>query len=328
MKFLTNLMTIIFYVCCLNANTFENLDKSAILMEFNITNNSANIKTLDNIIAEIDEKDRRLFRKIIAERPQNAYMILQELERKDAPEFLLYLAMIESHLTNSATSRASAGGMWQFMPTTAQNFGLKVTKEIDERRDPFQSTDAAFKYLQNMNNDFGKWYLSVMSYNVGGGAIKNITKKYGDEFCDILNNRKVPSETKNFIKQIIKLSVLAKTENIKEKLYEEAPNYHLEKVIVKGGTTLSEVGEAIGVDLENMKKYNAHIMADCAPKNLENYHFYIPADKLDMFVINYIQDDSKTLLSANLISQNEPQITKFEGKFRSKSDIIRAVYHS
>ena len=47
-----------------------------------------------------------------------------------------------------------------------------------------------------------------------------------------------------------------------------------------------------------------------------------------MFVINYIQDDSKTLLSANLVSQNEPQITKFEGKFRSKSDIIRAVYHS
>ena len=328
MKFLTNLMTMIFYVCCLNANTFENLDKSAILMEFNITNNSANIKTLDNIIAEIDEKDRRLFRKIITERPQNAYMILQELERKDAPEFLLYLAMIESHLTNSATSRARAGGMWQLMPTTAQNFGLKVTKEIDERRDPFQSTDAAFKYLQNMNNDFGKWYLSVMSYNVGGGAIKNITKKYGDEFCDILNNRKVPTETKNFIKQIIKLSVLAKTENIKEKLYEEAPNYHLEKVIVKGGTTLSEVGEAIGVDLENMKRYNAHIVADCAPKNLENYHFYIPADKLDMFVINYIQDDSKTLLSANLISQNEPQITKFEGKFRSKSDIIRAVYHS
>ena len=328
MKFLTNLMTIIFYVCCLNANTFENLDKSAILMEFNITNNSANIKTLDNIIAEIDEKDRRLFRKIITEHPQNAYMILQELERKDAPEFLLYLAMIESHLTNSATSRESAGGMWQFMPTTAQNFGLKVTKEIDERRDPFQSTDAAFKYLQNMNNDFGKWYLSVMSYNVGGGAIKNITKKYGDEFCDILNNHKVPSETKNFIKQIIKLSVLAKTENIKEKLYEEAPNYHLEKVIVKGGTTLSEVGEAIGVDLENMKKYNAHIVADCVPKNLENYHFYIPADKLDMFVINYIQDDSKTLLSANLISQNEPQITKFEVKFRSKSDIIRAVYHS
>jgi len=80
--------------------------------------------------------------------------------------------------------------------------------------------------------------------------------------------------------------------------------------------------------VENMKKYNAHIMADCAPKNLENYHFYIPADKLDMFVINYIQDDSKTLLSANLVSQNEPQITKFEVKFRSKSDIIRAVYHS
>jgi len=63
-------------------------------------------------------------------------------------------------------------------------------------------------------------------------------------------------------------------------------------------------------------------------RNLENYHFYIPADKLDMFVINYIQDDSKTLLSANLISQNEPQTTKFQSKFRSKSDIIRAIYHS
>lgn len=321
MKFLKNLILFIFCACATTAGAIG-IDKSAVLAEFNITDTKANRQVLDDIIADIDSGDKLMFDTILSERPQNAYMILQELERKNAPEFLLYLAMTESHLTNSATSKAKAVGMWQFMPVTAKHFGLKITNEIDERRDPFRSTEAAYKYLKFMNNNFGKWYLSVMSYNSGDGAIRRIIKNSSDDFSALLANPRLAKETRAFIKQIIKLSVLAKINKTKEKLYEEAPAYHLEEVEVKGGTSLDEVGFAIGVSLKNMKKYNAHIKTNFAPKNLETYHFYIPAEKLGMFVINYVQEDTKTLFRTHAVSKDDTLDSIAEKWGVEKSKII------
>ena len=94
-------------------------------------------------------------------------MVKKELEKIDAPEFLLYLAMVESKFLNRATSSKKASGMWQFMPGTAKSFGLNVNAQIDERRDPFLSTDTAFKYLDFLNESFeDKWYISLMAYNL------------------------------------------------------------------------------------------------------------------------------------------------------------------
>jgi len=306
-----NLLRVILLLICVNfacASSYESIDKDAILMKFNIANNPQNIQTLDAIIASISDADKNTFNKIINQQSQHAYMILQELEEKDAPDILLYLAMVESHLTNSATSPANATGMWQFMPTTAKNFGLKINSDIDERRDPFESTNAAYTYLNHMKNDFGKWYLAVMGYNSGGAAIKRVINGSSDDFSALLKHPKIPNETKGFIKQIIKMAVLSEFYGTKEKLLDEAPNLGLEKVEVKGGTRLKDVGDLIGVSLEKMRIYNAHITKDVAPQNLANYHFYIPANKLDIFAINYNSSDpaQNTAYRVESVSDEEP----------------------
>ena len=79
--------------------------------------------------------------------PGTSRMIRQRLQNEGLPGDLVYLALIESGFSNTATSRARAVGMWQFMKGTARLYGLRVDRWVDDRRDPFRATDAAARHL-------------------------------------------------------------------------------------------------------------------------------------------------------------------------------------
>ena len=83
------------------------------------------------------------------------------LSKYGLPTELKYLAVIESNLSTSATSWVGAGGPWQFMPYTARDYGLKVDKLNDERRDYFKSTHAAARYLLSLYNQLHDWLLVI-----------------------------------------------------------------------------------------------------------------------------------------------------------------------
>lgn len=86
---------------------------------------------------------------------------------------LLYLACIESTLNPRALSPAKAAGFWQFMPTTAREFGLEVNDSVDERYDVEKSTRAACRYLKNAYSKYGNWESAAASYNGGQGRISS-----------------------------------------------------------------------------------------------------------------------------------------------------------
>lgn len=83
------------------------------------------------------------------------------------PDEIKYLPFVESSFNVNAVSKAGAMGMWQFMPKTGRDYGLRIDKYVDERRDPFKSTVAAAQYLRDAYQVFKSWPHALISYNHG-----------------------------------------------------------------------------------------------------------------------------------------------------------------
>jgi len=98
-------------------------------------------------------------------------MIEPILKENGIPDDFKYLAVIESNLDLKVVSPATAAGLWQLMPKTAQQFGLEVTDEIDERYHVERSTVAACKYFKSAFAKYKNWLLVAASYNAGMGRI-------------------------------------------------------------------------------------------------------------------------------------------------------------
>ena len=100
-----------------------------------------------------------------------AYFILSEIERRGLPGELILLPIVESGYAPEATSPSRAAGIWQFIPSTGDHFGLTQDDWYDGRRDVYQSTHAALDYLEALYTRFGDWYLALAAYNFGQGNV-------------------------------------------------------------------------------------------------------------------------------------------------------------
>lgn len=152
--------------------------------------------------------------------PRYEKMIRERLQRERLPEDLVYLALIESGFSNTATSRAKAVGMWQFMKRTAKGYGLRVDSWVDERRDPFKATDAAVRHLADLNRRFGSLYLAAAAYNAGSGKVSRGIIRLPDEENDSTNSdatffrlydtKLLRRETKDYVPKLIAAALIAK----------------------------------------------------------------------------------------------------------------------
>ncbi|HEY6953638.1 MAG TPA: lytic transglycosylase domain-containing protein [Flavisolibacter sp.] len=121
---------------------------------------------------------------------------------RNLPVELKYLAVIESDLKSSATSRVGAAGPWQFMIQTAKDFGLTVSRKVDERRDFNKSTVAAAKYLKDLYNTYNDWLLVIAAYNCGNGPVNSAIRRSGSSnFWDL--QYYLPAESRNHVKKFI-----------------------------------------------------------------------------------------------------------------------------
>jgi len=128
--------------------------------------------TVKNYMVLYSEKMPRQMGQMLA-KSEYYFPIFEEILAKyHLPLELKYMAVIESHLSPTAESKAGALGMWQFMFRTAKLYGLKITSFMDERLDVEKSADAAARYLRDAYNVFGDWNLAICSYNCGFGNVR------------------------------------------------------------------------------------------------------------------------------------------------------------
>lgn len=94
------------------------------------------------------------------------------LKQNGVPQDLLYLACVESSLNPWAVSPAKAAGMWQFLASTAKEYGLEVGEEVDERYHIEKATRAACRYFKTALGRYsGDWPSVMASYNAGMARI-------------------------------------------------------------------------------------------------------------------------------------------------------------
>jgi membrane-bound lytic murein transglycosylase D len=132
------------------------------------------------------------------------FHIVEQVEKRGMPMEIALLPMIESAYNPVAYSRAHASGMWQFMPLTGKDFGLRQNGWYDGRRDVLRATEAALDYLQKLYGMFGDWQLALAAYNWGEGAVgraieRNRVKGLPTDYESLT----VPNETRGYIPKLI-----------------------------------------------------------------------------------------------------------------------------
>lgn len=119
------------------------------------------------------------------------------------PDFF-YLCVAESSL-QPVVSPAGACGYWQFLASTAREYGLEVSAQVDERYNVEKSTRAACKYFRKAYEKFGNWTLAAASYNIG---MKNIEERIGYQSITNYYDMQLPIETARYVYRAIAFKTL------------------------------------------------------------------------------------------------------------------------
>jgi membrane-bound lytic murein transglycosylase D len=138
-------------------------------------------------------------------------LIRRIFDEEGIPQELIHLAQAESGFSPRAVSRRRASGMWQFVLSRGQEYGLVRTKATDDRLDPEKATRAAARHLRDLYTQFGDWYLAMAAYNCGPITVQRAVERTG--YADIWELRRrnvLPRETASYIPVILAMAIMAK----------------------------------------------------------------------------------------------------------------------
>ncbi|MEQ8706580.1 MAG: transglycosylase SLT domain-containing protein [Phaeodactylibacter sp.] len=199
------------------------------------------------------------------------------LTKYGMPEHLKYLPVVESALNPHAISPVGAEGLWQFMPGTAADYGLKVNDYIDERRDPHKSTEAAIHYLKKAYEKYGDWALALAAYNGGSGRVSRAIKRgRSKNFWKI--RRYMPRETRNYVPAFIAATYLMEY----YKSYDIDPKYPdlelqiTESIKVYDAISFYRIGQLTGLSIERIKTLNPAYKRDLIPNDPQGNYLILP----------------------------------------------------
>ncbi len=252
--------------------------------------------------------------KLLARYSMYAATIENSIYARNLPDILKFIPIIESELKPNARSRSGALGMWQFMKGTAKNYGLVINSTVDERMDSERSTEAALDYLTYLYKRFGDWSLAIAAYNCGPGNMNKAIKKAGGSRDFWVVSKYLKKETQNYIPKLIAAKYLMNYYHA----YDIVPNYSEELYFSTSATKvhnkieLNDIANALDLELEILKKMNAHFKKTYIPKNEKGFNVILPSESLHDFYTNFqpYKIRPEEYLAATPVVKEEPIVKR------------------
>ena len=204
-------------------------------------------------------------------------MIHQVFAEEGLPQDLAMIAFIESSFLPLARSNKMAHGIWQFMPRTGRQYGLRSNGLVDERRDFEKSTRAAARYLAYLNEIFGDWYFAMAAYNAGEGKILRAINRTGArDFWHLASTNAIRKQTKNYVPAFLASVLISK--NPSHYGFEVVPDPPLEfdTVRLERSISLEDLSKASQFPLEDLQSLNPELLTAVTPQQPEGYDLRIP----------------------------------------------------
>ena len=266
-----------------------------------VFHDSVYIKRLYNLPSEMELSFNSVVKNYIEmyavrKRDQVSYMLAlgdyyfpmfeQALDRHGLPLELKYLPVIESALNPVAVSRVGATGLWQFMLRTGKGYGLEVNSLVDERRDPYKSTDAAVRYLKDLYAIYGDWNLVIAAYNCGPGNVNKAIARSGGkrDYWEIYY--RLPRETRGYVPAFIAANYIMHyyaDHNICP-AHSSSLTVALDTVQVNERIHLEQIAGVLDISLGELQRLNPQFKKNIIPGDFKAHALVLPTEKMYAFI--------------------------------------------
>ena len=202
------------------------------------------------------------------------YWIVEQIKQRKMPMELVLLPIVESAFNPHATSAANAAGIWQIVPSTGRNYGLKQNQWYDGRRDIVASTRAVLDMMERLNGMFdGDWLLTIAAYNSGEGRVlkaikQNKARGKPTDFWHL----SLPRETTLYVPKLLALQdILKNNKRYGVRLPAPKESRALARVEVGQQIKLTQAAEMAGLSVAKLKNYNTGYKRGATAPNGPHY---------------------------------------------------------
>ncbi len=257
------------------------------------------------------------------------YHIINEIKQRRLPGEIALIPLIESSFDPFASSHAGAAGLWQIMPETGSDYGLKRDWWFDSRRSIGPSTSAALNYLSYLNKFFnGNWLLAFAAYNAGEGTISRIIKNSGLTINRPISfwSLQVPQETKAYIPRLLALAEIVQNPDRYHVDLPDIPHVpYFEEVNIGSQINLNDAAKLAGISYQDLIKLNPGFN-HWATAPYRPYKLLIPADKVEHFSRNLanIPSDNRIIWQRHKVSAGD-NLNLIAKKYHTSIELIKEL---
>lgn len=241
-------------------------------------------------IERYTKRNRTLVSQMLGMSPYYMPIFEQALEKEGMPLELKYIPIIESALDPNAVSPVGASGLWQFMLETAKGVGLEVNSLVDERRDPYRSSECAVSYFKQLYNIYGNWSLAIAAYNCGPNNVNKALRRakgnssQNPDFWEIYDY--LPRETRGYVPAFIAATYVMnyyQDHNISPSLAKKP--LLIDTVKVSRRINLNQIAQVLNIPIDEIRILNPQYRHDVIPGDTHPYTLALPSQQIYSFIM-------------------------------------------